>query len=48
MYREENKMRECKCETCKVIDCETPREWTERTEREIEETQIYRELEREV
>ena len=45
---ERYKMRECKCETCKVIDCETPREWTERTEREIEETQIYIELEREI
>ena len=40
-------MRECKCETCKVIDCETPREWTERTEREREGAnrvlEIYRE-----
>ena len=40
-------MRECKCETCQIIDCAAPREWTERTEREIEETQIYLELERE-
>ena len=48
MYREENKMRECKCETCKVIDCEIPREWSERTEREIEEVQVYRDFEREV
>ena len=44
----DSKYLQCKCETCQIIDCDAPREWTERTEREIEETQIYLELEREV
>jgi hypothetical protein len=42
--------KECSCRTCReILGLEnTPREWTERTEKEIEEAQTYREFEREV
>ena len=40
--------KECRCNDCReILGIEnTPREWSERTQREIEETQIYKELER--
>lgn len=42
--------KECRCSDCReILGLEnTPREWTERTEKEIEEAQVYREFEREV
>jgi hypothetical protein len=43
--------KECSCSTCREIlglGEHFAREWTERTEKEIEEAQTYREFEREV